>query len=322
MHRAAQALLGEHDFSAFRTVHCQAPHARRDLQAVSVTRQDDVVEVQVQANAFLHHMVRNIVGSLLLVGRGEQAEDWIAQVCWPAATARVPGPTAPPDGLVFLGPLYPRPNAACPAAVDPAEPRAMKRTLFRTRIKFCGLTRPGDVRLACELGVDAIGFVFAPDSPRRVEPEEARAMRHALAPLVDAVALFMDNSLEDVREVVRQVRPSLLQFHGSEDDAFCRGFGVPYLKAIADGRRNWPSSTRRTSTCAIPSPPASCSTATRSASQGGSGKVFDWSRIPAGVQKPFMLAGGLQAGEHFRRDHQPRCPGAWTCPAASKTSPD
>ena len=103
----------------------------------------------------------------------------------------------------------------------------MNRTLFRTRIKFCGFTRAGDVRLACELGVDAIGFVFADNSSRRIAAEEARAMRQALAPLVDAVALFMDNPADDVREVVRQVRPSLLQFHGDEDDAFCRGFGVP-----------------------------------------------------------------------------------------------
>ena len=111
----------------------------------------------------------------------------------------------------------------------------MNRTLFRTRIKFCGMTRAGDVRLASELGVDAIGFVFAAASPRRVRAEEARVMRNALAPLVDAVALFMDNSAEDVRNVVKLVRPSLLQFHGSEDDAFCRSFGTPYLKAIPMG---------------------------------------------------------------------------------------
>src|SRR5213075_2701170 len=94
--------------------------------------------------------------------------------------------------------------------------------MSRTRIKFCGMTRPGDVRLASELGVDAVGFVFAPGSPRCLQPEEARAMRHALEPLVDAVALFMDNPAEDIRSVVKQVRPSLLQFHGNEDDAFCR----------------------------------------------------------------------------------------------------
>src|SRR5690606_5064567 len=65
MHRAAQALVGDHDFSAFRTVHCQAPHARRQLHEISVVRSDEVVAIEVQANAFLHHMVRNIVGSLL-----------------------------------------------------------------------------------------------------------------------------------------------------------------------------------------------------------------------------------------------------------------
>ena len=70
--RRRRPCVGEHDFSAFRTVHCQAPHARRDLQAISVARDGDEVVIDVQANAFLHHMVRNIVGSLLEVGAGEQ----------------------------------------------------------------------------------------------------------------------------------------------------------------------------------------------------------------------------------------------------------
>jgi len=108
----------------------------------------------------------------------------------------------------------------------------VSKTLFRTRIKFCGMTRAGDVRLASELGVDAVGFVFAEGSPRKLQPEEARAMRNAMEPLVDAVALFRDNGAEQVREVIKQVRPSLLQFHGSEDDAFCRSFGLPYVKGI------------------------------------------------------------------------------------------
>lgn len=106
MHRAAQALLGENDFSAFRTVHCQAPHARRDLQEISVRRDGDVVSVEVQANAFLHHMVRNLVGSLLMVGRGEAPESWIAELLAGRDRTRA-GPTAPPGGLVFLGPRYP-----------------------------------------------------------------------------------------------------------------------------------------------------------------------------------------------------------------------
>ena len=106
MHAAAQSLVGEHDFSAFRTVHCQAPHARRDLQAISVARLGDEVVLEVRANAFLHHMVRNIVGSLLLVGRGERPAAWIAELL-AGRDRTVAGPTAPSTGLVFLGPLYP-----------------------------------------------------------------------------------------------------------------------------------------------------------------------------------------------------------------------
>ena len=106
MHRAAQALVGEHDFSAFRTIHCQAPHARRELQRIAVSREGDVVSIEVQANAFLHHMVRNIVGTLVPVGAGEADGDWPARLL-AGRDRNLAGPTAPPQGLVFLGPLYP-----------------------------------------------------------------------------------------------------------------------------------------------------------------------------------------------------------------------
>jgi len=115
MHRAAQALVGEHDFSAFRTVHCQAPHARRDLQRIAVSREADRVVVDVQANAFLHHMVRNIVGSLMCVGRGEAGEGWI-QSLLDGRDRTLAGPTAPSSGLVFIGPSYP-PGCGLPAEV-------------------------------------------------------------------------------------------------------------------------------------------------------------------------------------------------------------
>ena len=106
MHDAAQALLGEQDFSAFRSAQCQATHARRNLQHVAVARQDDEVVVEVQANAFLHHMVRNIVGSLLLVGRGERPREWITELL-AGRDRTVAGPTSPSSGLLFLGPRYP-----------------------------------------------------------------------------------------------------------------------------------------------------------------------------------------------------------------------
>jgi tRNA pseudouridine38-40 synthase len=106
MHAAAQALRGEHDFSAFRAVQCQAKHPRRELHHIAVTRHGEEVIVEVRANAFLHHMVRNIVGSLLLVGRGEKPQEWIGELL--AGRDRgVAGPTAPSAGLTFLGPLFP-----------------------------------------------------------------------------------------------------------------------------------------------------------------------------------------------------------------------
>ena len=106
MHAAAQALPGEHDFSAFRTVACQARTAMRNVHDIRVVRVEECVVIEVQANAFLHHMVRNIVGSLVPVGRGEQAVSWIAELLAGRDRA-LAGPTAPAQGLTFLAPLYP-----------------------------------------------------------------------------------------------------------------------------------------------------------------------------------------------------------------------
>ncbi len=118
MHAAAQALVGEHDFSAFRSVGCQAHSARRRVHAIDVVRDGDEVVLEIEANAFLHHMVRNIVGSLLPIGRGERPVAWIAELLAGGDRARA-GPTAPARGLTFLGPLYP-PGWGLPAEVTRA----------------------------------------------------------------------------------------------------------------------------------------------------------------------------------------------------------
>ena len=176
-------------------------------------------------------------------------------------------------------------------------PIQMRRTLFRTRIKFCGMTRAGDVRLASELGVDAIGFIFAVASPRRVHPQQARLIRNALAPLVDAVALFMDNGADEVREAVKLVRPTLLQFHGSEDDGFCRGFGVPYLKAVPMGDARPPTAGELRSR--FPGAAGFVFDSHARGAAGGSGRAFDWRKLPQDLDKPMLLAGGLDSGNIF-----------------------
>jgi tRNA pseudouridine38-40 synthase len=106
MHEAAQSLLGEHDFSAFRAAGCQSRSSRRHLSSIDVVRHGDHLEITVRANAFLHHMVRNLAGSLLLVGSGERPAAWISEVLASRDRTRA-GPTAPPQGLYFVGVDYP-----------------------------------------------------------------------------------------------------------------------------------------------------------------------------------------------------------------------
>lgn len=106
MDAAAQALRGEHDFSSFRAGGCQARHAVREIQAISVSRTGDVVTLEVTANGFLYHMVRNIAGSLLRVGLGEADVGWIAQLLAQGDRGKA-APTAAAEGLYFVSARYP-----------------------------------------------------------------------------------------------------------------------------------------------------------------------------------------------------------------------
>lgn len=171
----------------------------------------------------------------------------------------------------------------------------------RTRIKFCGLTRAGDVAGACALGVDAVGFVFAERSRRRVTPAQAVHLRDALDPFVSAVALFMDNEASAVREVIDAVRPTLLQFHGGEDDGFCASFGVPYLKAVAMGGDAGGDGCADGASLVAQWPHASgfLFDSHAAGQAGGSGHAFDWTRIPRDCPRPWLLAGGLHPDNVF-----------------------
>lgn len=106
MHDAAQALLGEHDFSAFRSSQCQAKHANREMQAISVRREGDYVTLDLKANAFLHHMVRNIMGTLMVIGRGEQPVSWMQEVLQ-GKDRKAAGMTAQAAGLYLINVEYP-----------------------------------------------------------------------------------------------------------------------------------------------------------------------------------------------------------------------
>ncbi|SEK88519.1 phosphoribosylanthranilate isomerase [Pseudoxanthomonas sp. GM95] len=161
---------------------------------------------------------------------------------------------------------------------------------MHTRIKFCGMTRPQDVRLAVELGVDYIGLIFA-RSPRQLTIEAARDLRALIPDTIGAVALVMDQPTDEIAAIAAQVQPDLLQFHGGEDDAFCAGFGLPFLKALPMGG----ALSAEAAMAAFPSAWGFVLDSHVPGGAGGSGKSFDWARYPRDVAKPCMLAGGLTA---------------------------
>ncbi len=106
MHAAAQRLLGKHDFSAFRAAGCQASTAVREIGGIAVTRDGDWLTLDVTANAFLQHMVRNMVGTLAAIGLGEQDIDWVSDVLT-SRDRKAGGIAAPPHGLTLVSVDYP-----------------------------------------------------------------------------------------------------------------------------------------------------------------------------------------------------------------------
>lgn len=166
---------------------------------------------------------------------------------------------------------------------------------MRTRIKFCGMTRAVDVQFAAALGVDAIGLVFASRSPRCLDIAAARRL-HAVAPaFVARVALVMDEEAARVQVIVQSLRPHLLQFHGSEPAEECGRYGIDYLKAIpmADGER------ASQMLSGYPAAAGFVLDGHAAGETGGSGRGFEWSRIPAAIHAPILLAGGLSPENVF-----------------------
>lgn len=160
---------------------------------------------------------------------------------------------------------------------------------MRTRVKICGFTRSEDAMTAALLGVDAVGLVFYPPSPRHVTIEQAAAIVRALPAFVSVVGLFVDAEPDWVRQVLAAVNIDCLQFHGDEPAEACRLYAKPYIKAV-----------RMRADTSLPDIEREYADASgllldayHHGVQGGTGSGFDWNLIPDKRALPLILAGGL-----------------------------
>lgn len=158
----------------------------------------------------------------------------------------------------------------------------------RTRIKVCGFTREADLDGALALGVDAVGFVLYPPSPRAVDVARAALLASRVPPFVSRVGLFVNEAPEVVALAARTARLDLLQFHGDEGPEYCERFGLPYIKAV----RVRPETDLLECADRFRGARALLLDAWSEA-WGGSGKCFDWSLIPPSLPLPLILSGGL-----------------------------
>lgn len=161
----------------------------------------------------------------------------------------------------------------------------------RTRVKFCGFTRQDDVKVAVDLGVDAIGLIATPRSRRCVSLDQAVGLREAIPALVSCVLLVMDPDPDELNLWLERLQPDLIQFHGSEIPAFCSQFGRPWLKALSgagevDLLRSAAMYGRARGLVLDAHAPGGA---------GGTGQRFDWSRIPVELRATCILSGGLDA---------------------------
>ena len=160
------------------------------------------------------------------------------------------------------------------------------------KIKICGLTRPRDAQAAAELGADAVGLVFYAKSKRCVDAAQAAEIVATLPPEVAKVALFVNESAEQIRRILGAVPINVLQFHGDEAPEFCRQFGKPYWKALrVQSAQDIAEAAERYADAA-----ALLLDAHIEGQYGGTGQVFDWRLLPATMPLPWILSGGLHPG--------------------------
>jgi len=169
----------------------------------------------------------------------------------------------------------------------------------RTRVKICGLKSQENIRAAVEAGADAIGFVFYPGSKRALTVEQARELRKAVPPFVALTALFVNATVDEVKAVIDQVQPDVLQFHGDETPAYCEQFHRPYIRGFRVGGPGMETPDAVLATCQQYMSARAWLVDSYSAGYGGSGQALDTRLLArlhdAAERRPLILAGGLTA---------------------------
>ncbi|MDD5322207.1 MAG: phosphoribosylanthranilate isomerase [Methylococcales bacterium] len=160
---------------------------------------------------------------------------------------------------------------------------------MRTRVKICGFTRAEDAVYAAHLGVDAIGLVFYPPSPRHVEIEQAIRIVNALPAFTSVVALFADEQEARIREILARVSIDCLQFHGDEPAEACGIYHKRYIKAVRMHNGIDISALTR----CYHNASGLLLDAYHPNVKGGTGSQFDWELVPKHSALPIILAGGL-----------------------------
>ncbi|RRJ84924.1 phosphoribosylanthranilate isomerase [Aestuariirhabdus litorea] len=158
------------------------------------------------------------------------------------------------------------------------------------RVKVCGITRLEDALVAISAGVQALGFVFYPPSPRYISPVDAAGIIQQLPPFVTTVGLFVDASVEEVESAIALTQLDLLQFHGNEPADYCGGFSRPYIKAL---RVKGPEQIVR-DMALYPDARGLLLDTYKKGVPGGTGETFNWEWVPAST-RCVILAGGLNA---------------------------
>lgn len=175
----------------------------------------------------------------------------------------------------------------------------MRPALRRTRIKICGLTREPDVDAAVAAGVDAVGFVLYPASPRCVSARRAAELARRLPPFVTPVLLFVNDSLANIELAMAQVPGATLQFHGDESPAQCwqaSGQGRrPFLRAACIPTGAAGREFDLLKFCADYAQAQAILLDAKVAGYGGGGQSFDWLLLPPRVAANVVLGGGLDA---------------------------